>query len=499
MDVLQVQFRKHAEQWQVRLVPRCTGLAPHEWRNWNPPRQEYLERELLASLFNTDEARLLLNRPWHLQLRGEELGLSWTGIPMGHEWSYLVHPASGCHLLDVGWTVTELTVEPLDATFSGTIAVLGNASLVAELRRSVSPIVQEATAETLPEQAVVVVAGEGMDGKMAKEIDDEACRRHCPLLIWCSFAPPRGHVPAILDLVSPAPKGWEQWLSRLLVRLLRGQEPALAFADAGASDPPKDRFLRRMRGAYKEWKVTGELPSLTLPRDWYIRLDRSEQEGELNTLVDGLVAARARRIQVIFSPGPEGSGLDLFRQRPLRYSGPRKVVEWDLGWSDNPAHTIQELQRRVRATRPTNLAHRLQEEAARNEHGTLFLLRHSTVSLERRPDAIQVTPAELRQYCSDLQSLANDLGTTNIRLLLHISVAGATTQQLADLYTTSHPHYMADVLKTLDAGVPRGELERWLRAHDLRFDKADLDLMQGMTYDDLIQWIVQRQPNLVGC
>jgi hypothetical protein len=498
MDVVQVQFRKREQQWQVRIVPRAAGLAAHEWRTWNPPRKEYLERELLASLFNTDEARPLLNRPWHLQLRGEELGLSSPGIPPGIDWTYLVHPASGCHVLDLGWTVTELVVAPSPATFSGKIAVLGNASLATELRRSVSPIVQSATVETLPEQAVVVIPGEDMDDRMAQAIDDQAWRQHCPLLIWCGFAPPRGSVPAIFDNGSPAPARHVAWLSRLLVRLLRGQEPALAFADAGACDPPKDRFLRQMHGAYDGWTTTGELPALNLPRDWYIRLDRSEQEGELTTLVDGLVSARTRRIQVIFTPGPEGSGLDLFRQRPLRYTGPRKVVEWELGWADDPAHTIQELQRRVLATRPANLAHRLQEEAARHEHGALFLLRHSTVSLERRPDAVQVTCAELRQYCSDLQSLANDLGTTNLRLLLHISVVGATTLQLAEFSTASHPHYMADVLKTLDAGVPRGELERWLRAQDLRFDKADLDHMQGMNYDELIQWIVQRQPGLVG-
>ena len=50
MDVLQVQFRKREQQWQVRIVPRATGMEPHEWRTWNPPRKEHLERELLASL-----------------------------------------------------------------------------------------------------------------------------------------------------------------------------------------------------------------------------------------------------------------------------------------------------------------------------------------------------------------------------------------------------------------------------------------------------------------
>jgi hypothetical protein len=254
-----------------------------------------------------------------------------------------------------------------------------------------------------------------------------------------------------------------------------------------------------MYGAYDGWTTTGELPVLPLPRDWYIRLDRSKQENEFNTLVEGLAAARTRRVQVVFAPGPEGSGLDLFRQRPLRYNGPHRIVEWDVVWADNPAHTIHQLSRRVKAASPASLAHRLQEEAARHEHGALFLLRHSTTSLQRRADATQVTREEFRQYCSDLQNLANDLGTTNLRLLLHISVVGATTEELAEFNAASQPHYMARVLKTLDAGVPRDELELWLSAHDLRFDPSDLDHIQGMSYDDLIQWIVQRQPGLLGC
>jgi hypothetical protein len=77
-------------------------------------------------------------------------------------------------------------------------------------------------------------------------------------------------------------------------------------------------------------------------------------------------------------------------------------------------------------------------------------------------------------------------------------VVGATAEDLAEFATTQHPNFMADVLKTLDAGVPRGELDRWLRAHDLRFDRSELDQAQGMSYDELIQWIVQRQPGLVG-
>jgi hypothetical protein len=120
----------------VRIVPRATGLVPREWRNWNPPRKEHLERELLASLFNTDEARPLLARPWQLQLGGEELGLSAPGVPSGLDWTYLVHPASGRHVLDLGWTVTELVVAPTPATFGGKLAVLGNPALAAELRPS---------------------------------------------------------------------------------------------------------------------------------------------------------------------------------------------------------------------------------------------------------------------------------------------------------------------------------------------------------------------------
>ena len=431
METLQVQFRKREQHWQVRIVPLSAGMSAHDWRDWSPPPKEYLERELLASLFNTDEARPLLDRPWHLQLRGDNLGLSSRGLPPGVDWSFLVHPQSGSHILDLGWTVTELVVEPARATISGQVVVLGDKGLVAELRRTVGPIVSEATIDTIPEHAIVVVCGNGMDEEKARALD-ERIWRYCPLLVWYGFDPPRGTVPAIFDNGGSPLPGHRRWLTRLLVRLVRGWEPVVAFADAGTSDPPKDRFLRRMRGAHAGWTTSGGIPELTLPRNWYILLDRSEQEGDLTTLVDGLASTRSRRIQVIFTPGPEGSGLDLFRQRPLRYAGPRKVVEWDLGWADNPANTIQELQRRVHAARPVHLAHRLQEESARHEGGALFLLRHSTVSLVRRPDAIQVAREELRDYCNDLQSLAADLAATNLRILVHISVVGATAEDLAE-------------------------------------------------------------------
>jgi hypothetical protein len=497
MDVLQVQFRKREQQWQVRIVPRAIGMSPHEWRDWNPPAPKHLKKELLASLFCTDDSHQLCRRPWHLQLMGEQLLASSAGIPPGIDWTYLVHPSSGCHVLDLGWTVTELVVAPAPATISGKVVVVGDKLLAAELRRTVGPIVSEATADTLPEQAIVLVCGEGMNDAQAEELDEKALQQRCPLLVWHGFMPPRGFVPAIFDNGWPPPKGHAKWLARLLVRLVRGVEPTVAFADAGGSDPPEDRFLRRMRGAHEGWTISGEIPQLTLPRNWYILLDRSQQEGRLFTLVDGLASAKERRIQVVLTPGPDGSGLDLFRQRPPRYSGPRKVVEWDLGWADNPANSIQELQRRVNASQKVNIAHRLQEEAARHEGGTLFVLRHNTVSFERRLDAVQVTPDELKQYCGDLQSLAAELANTNLRLLFHISVVGTTTEQLSE-FRADQRHYAATVLKTLDAGVPKEELRDWLNDHEMRFTESELDQTHGMNYDELIQWLVQRRPELVG-
>ena len=498
MDVLDAIFRRAGTGWELRSVPRCAGMEATEWRGWVPPRAEQLERQLLASLFDTDASRRLLKRPWHLRLRPEQLSLDSAGIPPVN-WTYLVHPDSRCHVLDLEWTVTELVEPPTPGCASGEVVVVGGSELAGELRRRVGPFVREGAGDALPPESIVVVQGRGLDDEAARQLEARAWRQRCPLLIWCDYEPPRTGLPSIfIPRSSPAPAEPEvQWLTRLLIRLVRGVEPVVAFAEAGSGGPPRDRFARWMRGAHDGWTIRGDEPELILPRHWYVSLDRSKQEGQINNLVDGLLRARTRRIALVVAPGPEGAGLDWFRHRRPRIDSSQRIIEWDVGWAENPAHTIRLLQRKVNASRVGDIGYRLQELAARHEGGALFWIRHETVSLQPRDDATEVTLAELAAYSVALRDLAAQLATTTVRALLHLSVVGATKDDLLELKSHT-PHFLCDVLPTLELGVPRDELEGWLIAHDMPFDDEDLTAMQHLPYEQLIERIAHRYPQLVG-
>lgn len=492
MDILEAQFRAAGgRQWQVRLVPR-KDPSFEDWRDWEMPESHKMEEQLLASLFNTDSGRKLLNQPWHLRLQAEHLGENELGGIPSARWSYLVHPDSRCHILDIGWTVTEMVGEPLRGNASGDVAVVGNPALAASLRKRVGPVVHEAPAEDLPRGAIVVLCGPYQEDAARAIAKNAWWDRGCPLLIWCGAPPPRVRVPCIFPASTSSEPDLD-WLTRLLVSVLWGVPPVEAFAAAGFGRLT-DRFKWLMRGAHDEWAVSRERRKRGLHKRWYVSLDRAKQEKLLNDLVAQLLNSRTRRVQLVVTPGVEGAGLDLFRRRPLHYHGPVKIVEWDFGWADNAANTIELLRRKVGAERVADIGYRLQEEASRYESGALFWIRHDTASLAEE-GMRQVTRDELTSYRNALQKLARDLVVTRVQLLVHVSVV-ASSEELAPL-KGSDDYYRCDVLNALGAAVAQDELRDWLDVHDLPFTAEDLGEMSNLTYDELIDRIVQRFPYLV--
>jgi hypothetical protein len=497
MKILEAQFRQRDQRWQLRLLPE--GSDAHDWRDWQSPSGTAMD-QLFASLFETDQAWPLLKQPWHLRLRPEHLGQGSQGIPAA-AWSHLIHPDSLCHILDLDWTVTELVERPRRGETSGQIAVLGNRGLTEALRRTVGPIVSDADPEALGDQSILVACGKGGSSVEFRALKEKAVAHDCPLIIFCGAQPPSRAdqdlfaVPSIFS-ANDRPEAEAPWLARFLTRVVRGVEPVVAFAEAGRAEPRKGRVARRMWGAHEGWKVSGGIPDLVLPRHWYISLDRSKQESHLNTLVEGLTSSRTRRVQVVVTPGPEGAGLDLFRQRPPRHHGPQKLVQWDLGWAENPANTIERLKLQLNTRSVTDIVPRLQEQAARHEGGALFLIRHETVSLEAGDKACQVTLEELKCYLKALRELALALSSTNVYLLVHVSVLGENAEAL-EVLEAQDPHFMVDILEQLDVGVPRSELKQWFRARGLNVSPKELDELEGLNYDELIQRIVQRSPELL--
>jgi hypothetical protein len=90
--------------------------------------------------------------------------------------------------------------------------------------------------------------------------------------------------------------------------------------------------------------------------------------------------------------------------------------------------------------------------------------------------------------------------TSEIRLFVHISVLSrkdapaSDLDVLASLSESDQRFFFVDVLKRIDQGVPRDQLEKWLKAKGLPFDSDEMDRMAQMDYDDLIEHIVLRYP-----
>lgn len=150
---------------------------------------------------------------------------------------------------------------------------------------------------------------------------------------------PRSHLSEVL-VTKETKEPLGSWLVRFLSRLLSGIDPERSFAYAGLGGPPEDRVARWLRGAFSAWHVDPPDNAVALDSRWFVRLDRSRQESELNRLVHHLLLPNTkRRVQVIVTMGPEGSGLELFSHRPPLISPElpfTPVVEWDLTWTENP-------------------------------------------------------------------------------------------------------------------------------------------------------------------
>lgn len=497
---LEARFHFSIDGWRVQLAPESGPIRGE--RSFRIPKR--LE-DTFAAIFDEDQDSDLVKRAWRLRLRPKDLDPEGE-LPPLPSWAHLYHPEDDSHLLDRGWTVTQLTVRPRRAECSGTIAVVGAEPLLHSLGKLLGPRVVRGSVDQIPPRSILVLQG-AFELSETRTLQDRALHAECPLLIWCDTVEvPRSALSEVLTLKG-AREPLTSWLVRFLGRLVSGIDPERAFSYAGLGGPPEDRTARWLRGGFSSWRVDAPDKGVALDARWFVRLDRSKQESDVNRLVHHLLLPRTRRrIQVIVTTGPEGSGLELFCHRPPLISPElpaTPVVEWDLTWTENPAHQEQRLLQRLRARRAADLPERLLFEATRvheQRTGTkgnrvLFWGRHETVSLDPAPHLRQVTVEDLEYYLAALLELSAQLARWDVRILLHLPFQGSSDMPLRALQRDEET-LKINVLAPLPPGVPVDELRSWLSDAGLPHDEGTLADMMSLSYDHLIQWLVDRYPEL---
>lgn len=502
LNWLEVRFRNDAGSWHVQLVPE--DLPPRAARPWQEPLSQ---DALFFALFDQNADRDLIKRCWRLRLRPELLMPVPGPMPAINSWALLRHPDNGSYLLDIGWTISQLVVWPTRGETSGTVAVIGSDKLVQALNSSLGPRAVLVQQNALLPRALLVVEPL-LDEKAARGLQEAAIAAACPLILWCVTEAPHSRAAEVVPVGSPKPVNQQMtWLVSFLSLLLGGQDPELAFAEAGLSIPPKERQARLLRGAFAQWHVDTSRNIGPVPHDWYIRLDRAKQEHELNGLANDLVWPNAkRRVLIVVTPGPNGSGLVQFRRRkPLidQEVPPIPLIPWDPPWSEVPARQEETLRARVDAKLKRDMperllaeANRLHRERSRTEvNRALFWIRHETASLEQIDELRHVTEQDLRCYFAALGELAEELTGCDLRILVHVSIQGATQEQLMHL-NQQERYYSICVLPTLPVGIPEDELRTWLNRRGLEYSEEEVKEMLSCSYDELIQCLYERYPEL---
>lgn len=509
MKWLEARLFHEGAGWQVQLVPE--GEQPRRWRPWRDPQAPH---ELFWSLFHHHEDRDLIHGPWRLRICPRDLEPVCSPLP-GQTWAELTHPLDGSYLLNRGWTLSELVALPGPSESSGTVAVLDAAGFAQDLRRELGPCVQAIGAhEAIPQRAILVVPAMHTP-ETAAPIQQRAKQALVPLIVWLSAFP---HTARLVEVVSlgHAKEPAVDWLSRFLPRLLKtgdASDPEVAFAEAGLSGPVEDRGARWLRGAVSSWRVVPDgvrkTGRCTAEPGWHLQLDRWRQEATLTTLVRELVSSTdSLRVRVVLSSGPGGAGLEFFRRRPLLFRAgdpvpPIRTIE--LGWADDPARQEEMLCRLLQARRREELPTRLVNEASRlhlqhtgrDGQRVLFLLLHQTVALQSsRNVRRQVTLDDLATYLAALKALSIKLTHTEVRLLLHISVQDASYKELMVLSADEDPFFRVDILPAIDQGVPEEELRTWLISVKLTSEDGEIKAMAKLPYEQLIQHLLARFPEL---
>lgn len=493
MGILEVRFRWEESSpsqkgWVLRLVDGRSPERPE--RSWQPPETGSDPDALFWSLFHPDRDLDLIEETHQLRLRPESL------VPPGPmppaPWSTLRHPLRHCHLLDAGWTLMEVTRAPTETRLSGRVCVSGE-SLHHELRRRLGPRVVAGIEELRSGDLIVVE--DRLAPSQQQHLQDRARKAMAALICWTSYRPARSSLPQVHPTAGHPISA--RWVSEFLWWLLRGEGPEWAFARAGFCEAAEDHPHRWLTGHIGRWLAPQIPTGPSVPSDWFVKVDRSQQDQQLRMCMNGLVAVgTTRRVLVVLSSGPLASGLDLFQARTAALASEMGISHIDgrLAWTKDPDDQEGAI---LRFAWPScqrhELATRLMDRGLTGEVG-LALLSHEICTLDERPAVRRIDLAHLQRYLQDLASLSVQL-SSRVRLLVHISVVGEVDDTLRQLKSAcpSTNTFMATVLHPLGA-VPPGELETWLDSHVLEYDADFIEELAAMSYDDLIFALTMRYP-----
>lgn len=105
------------------------------------------------------------------------------------------------------------------------------------------------------------------------------------------------------------------------------------------------------------------------------------------------------------------------------------------------------------------------------------------------------TDEDLELYFAGAHGSRATTFATDIRVLFSLPFRESTREPLANLECDER-YFKVSVLPALPSGVPADELRSWLSDAGLPYDDRTIEHMLMLSYDALVQWLVDRYPEL---
>jgi len=158
-------------------------------------------------------------------------------------------------------------------------------------------------------------------------------------------------------------------------------------------------------------------------RHWRYKIDRTTQNGLRKDAVDGLLASKSRRVEVVLLAGPAAAGLGYFRERRLEVDTTVHQESWAPAWSPSPGQTLDELCKCYSARSPKQLAAKLTALRSGGK-ATVVHVSHEVTTAEALPHEA------LGAYLDALGGLAAALPATHrVVVSVYVETEAATRRR----------------------------------------------------------------------
>jgi hypothetical protein len=238
-----------------QMVPTRQSALPRAWAPGDPS-------ERLTALVGNALYDKYAKKTWRLQV---EHHVSGALEPEDIDLWTLEHPDHRLHVLELGWTLAELTRPPIVASFSGTILVHGDARLrpMIEEKLGLRPDDQGLDVTDWPgprefDRGCIVVSA-ATDPDSIADIRAKADGAKAVLLVWTRCEPrpdKRGLIEVFVSQSSATKPTDDGWVGDLLFRLVREEalpDEALRRTVAAAYWNQLGWSVLRLRNTAKDW------------------------------------------------------------------------------------------------------------------------------------------------------------------------------------------------------------------------------------------------------